>query len=290
MASTEIAPNPALAALVARAPVTAFLCGTFLWAWLLWGYWIPAMPPGGLTMSPAFLVSAILGGFAPSGAAVVVALALGGRAGIGRLLAQLLRWRVRPVWYAVALLTVPMVTIVVVGLQTLLIGSRPADIGPPIAVLLVWPLMAALGEEVGWRGFLLPRLQPRLGAVPAALAIGALWGLWHLPADYIALKAYGSWFVPAFLVNGPIVLTAHAIIMSWLWNRTGGNLLLMVLYHLTITATAMLTPSGFTDGATGVGAAAIGAACYWVVAIGLLVWRRGDFSRTAPPRTTAASA
>jgi len=165
-----------------------------------------------------------------------------------------------------------------------------ADIGALVPVVMIWPLLAALGEEVGWRGFLLPGLQRRLGALPAALVLGAIWGLWHLPADYIALKAYGDWFVPAFLVNGPIVLGAHAIIMSWLWNRTGGNLLLMVLYHLTITTAAMLAPSGYSDGATGVFAASIGAGCFWVVAIGLMVWRRSDFALAMPAGVTASPA
>jgi membrane protease YdiL (CAAX protease family) len=286
MASTTLDRRSGLSSWAARAPVTVFLAATFLWAWLLWGYWIPAMPPGGLQMSPAFLVSAILGGLAPSLAAIAVAWTLSGRAGVASLLAPLVRWRVAPAWYAFALLTAPAVTFVIVALQAMVIGGdRVVDIGALIPVLLIWPLMAGLGEEIGWRGFLLPHLQPRLGVLPTALVIGAIWGLWHLPADYIALKAYGAWFVPAFLVNGPIVLTAHAIIMSWLWNRTGGNLLLMVLYHLTITATAMLAPPGFADGAAGVLAAAIGAGCYWVVAIGLLVWRRNDFTLAAPGDT-----
>ncbi|MBI4922916.1 MAG: CPBP family intramembrane metalloprotease [Devosia nanyangense] len=269
----------------------AFLIGTFGGAWLLWGYWISAMPPGGLEMSPAFLVSAILGGLAPSLAAIAVAWALGGRAGIARLLAPLVRWRIQPFWYVVALLTAPAVTLVTVALQAVVIGgSRFADIGALLPVLLIWPMMAALGEEIGWRGFLLPRLQPRFGILPTALVIGAIWGVWHLPAHYIALKAYGDWFIPAFLVNGPIVLTAHAIIMSWLWNRSGGNLILMVLYHFTITASAMIAPSGFTDGAVGVLAAAIAAGGFWVVAIGLLVWRRTDFIPAASARASASSA
>ncbi|UJW85014.1 type II CAAX endopeptidase family protein [Devosia sp. SL43] len=280
-----------LASWAARAPVTAFLAGSFLWAWLLWGYWIPAMPPGGLEMSPIFLVSAILGGFAPSLVAIAVAWTLAGRAGIAQLLAPLVRWRIHPGWYAVALLTAPAVTLIIVAIQAMVIGgNRFSGIGVPIPILLIWPLMAGLGEEIGWRGFLLPRLQPRLGVLPAALVIGAIWGLWHLPADYIALKAYGDWFIPAFLVNGPIVLTAHAIIMSWLWNRTGGNLLLIVLYHFTITASAMVVPSGFTDGARGVLAAAIGAGCFWIVAVGLVTWRGSDFTlvESAPPANSSA--
>lgn len=278
----EHTPVSALGRLAAAAPVTAFLIGTFGWAWLLWGYWIPAMPPGGLELSPAFLACAIGGGLAPSLSAIGVAWLTGGGTGVARLLAPLGRVRVSLGWYAVALLTVPLVTLVAAGLRTTLMGGGVlADVGALIPIILIWPLMAALGEEIGWRGFLLPRLQHRFGILTSALIIGVVWGLWHLPADYIALKAYGDWFIPAFLVNGPVVLTAHAIIMSWLWNRTGGNLLLIVLYHLTITASAMAAPSGFTDGASGVAAAAIGAGCFWVVALALLVWRRNDFTPAA---------
>jgi len=95
-----------------RAPISVFLAGTFAWAWLLWGYWISAMPPGGLQLSPAFLATAIVGGLAPSLVAIGVAWMMGGSAGVARLFAPLARWRVQLAWYAVALLTVPAVTVI----------------------------------------------------------------------------------------------------------------------------------------------------------------------------------
>jgi membrane protease YdiL (CAAX protease family) len=139
---------------------------------------------------------------------------------------------------------------------------------------LIWPVMAALGEEIGWRGVLLPQLEAGLGLVPAALVIGVVWGVWHLPADYIALKGYGDWFWPAFLVNGPIVLTGHSLIMAWLHRQSGGNLGVAVLYHWSITATAIAVPAAGTEGASGVLAAGIGAMLVWLAAGALWLPRR----------------
>jgi membrane protease YdiL (CAAX protease family) len=253
-----------------------FLVLTFAWAWILWGYWIPTMPPGGLVITPAFIISAIAGGLAPSLAAIFCAWVIGGGAGVGDLLAPLLRLGLPVGWYAIALLVVPIVSVAAAVLQQLFVGPlKPVD-PALIAVATVWPAMAALGEEIGWRGYMQPRLQARMGGLAAALVIGMVWGLWHLPADWIGLKAYGDWFFAAFLINGPVVLTAHAIILAWLWNRTR-SLAIAALYHFSITGSAMLTPTAGEPGASGVAAAAIGAGLFWLVALGLIFFRRADF-------------
>ena len=269
---------PVLSRWAARAPVAVFAAGTFAWAWLLWGYWIPTMPPGGLELSPAFLLSAIGGGFAPSLAAVATTWLIGGATAVRDLLAQLSRWRHNLGWYAIALLLVPAIAVLSAGLQALFIGPlRWGDWASLLPLALAWAAMAALGEEIGWRGFMLPRLQARFDILGTALIIGVVWGLWHMPADWIGMKAYGGWFPVAFLVSGPLLLAGHSVIMSWLWNRTHGSLPLMVLYHFSVTASAILTPAAATDGPLGLLSAAIGAALVWAAALYLLIWRRQDF-------------
>jgi len=254
--------------LAKRAPLTIFLLGTFLWAWALWGYWVFAMPPGGLVVTPAFILCAIIGGLAPSLTAIAVSWHIAGRPEVRRLIGDLGNWRATPLNYVLALGIFPLVTLVSMLLQPLILGPlKPVD-PAIIAMALIWPIMAALGEELGWRGFMFPRLIGRFGLIGAALIVGPIWGIWHLPADYIALKAYGDLFWLAFLVNGPFVLTAHALVMAWLWRRSGGNLLLMVLYHFSVTASAMLTPAGGQDW-TGLASAAFTAILLWIVAIGL---------------------
>ncbi len=270
-ASRLMATNP-VSRLAQRVPVLVFLFGTFLWAWALWGYWIPAMPASGLVITPAFLACAIIGGFAPSLAAIATSWLIGGREAVGHLLHGLTHWRAPPLHYALALGIVPGTTILLTALQPIVIGPIKALDPSIMAMAAVWPIMAALGEELGWRGFFFPRLTRQFGLMGAAIVVGLVWGLWHLPADYIGLKGYGSLFWLAFFVNGPLVLTAHALIMAWLWRRTGANLVMMVLYHWSITASAMLAPVAGGQDWIGLASAAFNAAAFWVVAA--LLWVR----------------
>ena len=255
---------------VIRRPITLFLALTFGWAWLLWGYWVFAMPPGGLVLSPAFLLMAIVGGLAPSLAALAVHGLTGGTQGVTGLLRQLADWSRPRGWYVVALLLGPLAIASgwIVGAIALPQLVWP-DLPVLLPVLLVWPLLAALGEELGWRGFLYPRLEARLGWLGAALVLGVVWGVWHLPADFVALKASGDWFWLAFLLNGPLVLTGHALVMAWLWPRTGGSLFCMVLYHLGVTASAIASPSAGPDISLQLALAAIGAGTVWLLALAL---------------------
>jgi uncharacterized protein len=253
-----------------RRPVALFLALTFGWAWLLWGYWVFAMPPGGLVLSPAFLVTAIVGGLAPSLAALAVLGLTHGPRGVTGLVSQLADWSRHKGWYLAALLLGPFAIVSgwlvgAVALPHLIWPDLPAL----VPVLLVWPALAALGEELGWRGFLYPRLEARLGWLGAAFVLGVIWGVWHLPADFVALKASGDWFWLAFLLNGPIVLTGHALVMAWLWSRTGGSLVAMVLYHLGVTASAIASPSAGPDIPMQLALAAIGAGTVWLLALAL---------------------
>ena len=260
------------------AAVPAFLGITFLWAWALWGYWVVAMPTGGLQISAAFITCAIVGGLSPTIAALALT-AMAGRGEIGRrLVAPLMRWRVDRVALSVALLLIGAAVAGSLVLQATYLGPLRWPDPALLTMALIWPLLAALGEELGWRGFLLPRLAERFGLLPAALVIGVIWGVWHLPADYIALKGYGNWFWAAFLLNGPVILTAHSIIMAWLWRRTSGSLFAAVLYHAAITASAIVAPSAGSEGLPGVLAAGALAATLWTAAILLLLVRRTDFA------------
>lgn len=263
-----------------------FLALTFGFAWLLWGYWVVAMPPGGLVISPLFLSCAIGGGLAPSLAALVVSAFGGGRPRVLALLATIGRPAALR-HLLMALVTVPSVTIVSVAVQSLA-GLQLRWPDPSLlAMAFVWPVMAALGEEFGWRAFLLPRLASALGLIPAAVTIGLLWGVWHLPADYIGLKGYGDLFWLAFLINGPLVLTAHSLIMTWLWRRTNGSTLVAVLYHWSITASAIVAPGAAAQGWDGIVSAAIGAGLVWLVAAALIA--TPDGLRAVPDAARASS-
>jgi membrane protease YdiL (CAAX protease family) len=98
-----------------------------------------------------------------------------------------------------------------------------------LPTLGLWLLTFGLGEEVGWRGFALPRLQAERPALSASLLLGALWAGWHLPALF-----YRDTYIAMGLLVIPMLLTVAAVgsvVYTWLYNGTGGNLLLLVLFH-----------------------------------------------------------
>jgi membrane protease YdiL (CAAX protease family) len=116
------------------------------------------------------------------------------------------------------------------------------------SLVSVLPLIVFFGgplsEELGWRGFALPKLQSRYNAFTASLIIGVMWGLWHLPAFWIAGAGQYNQPVFWFMVGAPAV----AILYTWVYNHTNGSLLIAVLYHVAFDSTlyvvlpAFLTP------------------------------------------------
>jgi membrane protease YdiL (CAAX protease family) len=121
-------------------------------------------------------------------AAVAAAALTGGRAAVGDLGRRLLRWRVAWLWYVVVLAGPACFSLAVGGVYVLLGGSWSAALSPAfttslpslVLFLTILTLTDGLGEEVGWRGFALPRLL-RHQPLVASLILGLLWGLWHLP-------------------------------------------------------------------------------------------------------------
>ena len=97
-----------------------------------------------------------------------------------------------------------------------------------------------LGEEIGWRGYALPRLTARLGLAPASLLLGLVWSCWHLPLFFLSVGGdqFGQSF-PTYLLQ----VTALSVAMGWLMGNTGGSLLLAVLFHSAINQTKDIVPS-----------------------------------------------
>lgn len=245
--------------------VFTFLALAFAWAWGWWGYWLWAMPAGGLQLSLTFLLMAMIGGAAPSLAALVLAWRDGT---LKSLVHPLLDWRIGWRNFGLCVGLVPVVTIIASAAVGLVIQMQPPE--PALAVAaLAWPLIAALGEELGWRGWLLPRLSGRMGLLPASILLGLLWGLWHLPADFIGLKHYGGWFWLAFLINGPVVLTAHSVIAACIWQRSSSrrSLFAAVLYHASVTASAILAPVSDLEAPGALIPATLTAGLLWTIAL-----------------------
>lgn len=169
-------------------------------------------------------------------------------AGVRALLGSLAAWRVHIGWYGAALLLMPLLSVLGIMLLALLGKQISAVIRteplPELLPLLLTVFIATLlyggplGEEAGWRGFALPKLQARFSPVVASVVLGVLWGLWHLP---LHLNGFYQGSFPDGVAGIGLRLLSSvglAILFTWLYNRTQGNLLLMVLLHTAVNNTA----------------------------------------------------
>jgi uncharacterized protein len=215
-----------------RAGLPLYFVIAFVVSWLCWG--LVAAADRALVKLP--LPSDLLmlaGGLGPLIAAIVVVMLKGGSVGLRGLLAPMLRWRVNPIWYAVALLGWSALYGALVLLNTMLGGGVPPS--PPASTWIALPrmfLMMALlrggiDEEVGWRGLALPRLQARYGALTASVVIGLIWAAWHIPQWFISSSGQGEH--PFYLFALSVV--ELSVILAWLYNNTRGSLLIVVLAH-----------------------------------------------------------
>jgi membrane protease YdiL (CAAX protease family) len=266
-----------------RGSVAAF----FLLALLLsWAAWIPyaAASAGRIALRvPAELIW--LSEYGPSVAAILVTAVTQGRAGVGRLLVPLGRWRVPPRWYAVAILTTPLVALAALGIDAAMGGASPdwsrltgwdqrflertRGFAPsaglidglvgfmstgPLATGLVLVALAitngGLSEEVGWRGFALPRLAGRLGPVLGSVAVGVLWGLWHTGTAFwqaVLTKgaAEGFRFAAGYIGRYLLLVVPLSVLYTWLWRGSGKSLFLIVLLHAAYNITVTLATSAW---------------------------------------------
>jgi membrane protease YdiL (CAAX protease family) len=214
------------------------LAAYFVLAYTLsWAVHVPlALSAQGLlpvTLAPGFHLA---GAYGPALAAFGVTAVTEGTAGLRDLLRRIRCWRVGVGWLLVAVFSPAVLFLFSVVIVRIWDGVWPdlAQFGYMqefpnqgwLASWAVWTLTFGLGEEIGWRGFALPRLQKRRGAWVATLILGGLWALWHLPQFFYNYTWHllGAVAFVASTVSGAIVLT-------WLYNNTGGSVLVAALWH-----------------------------------------------------------
>jgi membrane protease YdiL (CAAX protease family) len=183
------------------------------------------------------IVVALLAGYGPSFAALIAAAATSGKAGIGTLLRRLLVWRVGIGWYAVAIFLPALLFFLPLKLYAFLGGTPPAlPTFSVVELILGVPLLFVVsvlvnGEELGWRGYALPRLQGKYSALTASLILGVIWSLFHLPIFFThgggAFGNLASEPPLGFLVR----TTADAVLFTWIYNNTRGSVLLAMVFH-----------------------------------------------------------
>jgi hypothetical protein len=186
----------------------------------------------------------ILGAFAPSAVAVWLTARTQGRAGTRALLRRVVAWRVALRWYAFALGYMAAIKLAVALVHRAITGAWP-QFGHQtwyvvIAAMIVATIFGGpLGEEIGWRGYALPRLASRFGLARASVLLGLIWACWHLPVFFMpGLDQYGQSF-PVYLLQ----VTALSVAMAWLYANTNGSLLLAILMHSAVNQSKDIVPS-----------------------------------------------
>lgn len=189
--------------------------------------------------APVVAIAIIAATFGPMLGAFVVTALIEGWTGVAGLLRRFVRWRVGVLWYAFVLVGIPLIVllgaVLVPGALSWFDPSAVALAAYPMAFALTLLLGGPLGEEPGWRGFALPRLQQRHGPLWGSLILGAVWAAWHLPLFWS-----GVWTPPtgANIVMFGAMIIALTVIMTWVFNHVGGSLLIMILMHASFNTFA----------------------------------------------------
>jgi membrane protease YdiL (CAAX protease family) len=225
--------------------------------------------------------------FFPCGPLVAALVVIGiteGRSGYRTWGARMIRWRVGWQWWLVAIGT-PLAVLAVAMFANVTFWGAPAPamaevawsgLALALALRFVNPLDGPLGEEPGWRGYAIPELQTSRSPLNAGMVLGVFAALWHLP-----LVATGQ-----LAASGLVVTFAITLIYVWLFNRTGGSVLMTMVFHIVQGI------GGVTLIFTGADAArmdTLTGALWCVIAIGLVTLDRAAW-RAAPPSTVAQRA
>jgi hypothetical protein len=228
-----------------------FLLLAFGLSWLFWWllilevFKVPGLagqPDGDIAvMTYVVLVPLALGAqYGPAIAGVGVTGFTEGRVGVRALLARLYRLWFPLGWLLVALVVFPLVRMLT-GVMAMVVGGDPPafEWGSIVAfavALIGESLFSGVGEEVGFRGYLLPRLQSRWNALQASVILGIIWGVWHLPLSVIPgqpQEGQAIWWMLCWQIM-------VAIFFTWIYNVTGGSLLAVVVLHGSANASSEL--------------------------------------------------
>ena len=218
-----------------------FFITVFLGSWILWspsvllslGYQVPTL----------FLFIGMFASFVPSIAGLVLTRVKFGKTEMNTMLKSAVNFKFPLKWLLIVLFFQP----ILIGASYFIAKSlgyagESVYLNNPVTILFVFLQIffvgGALGEEFGWRGYALPKLQKRFSPLIATLILGLIWGVWHLPLFFISGTVQS--FIPfwEFIVQ-TILLT---LVYTWVFNHTKGNLFLMILLHAVGNTASAIFP------------------------------------------------
>jgi len=235
-----------------RHPLFSFFFMAYAFSWIMT---IPAiLAEWGFLPAPLFNLFFVIKAFAgPFVAGAIMVNLTEGKAGTRRFWRRFVQVRAGWQWYLMILLGIPALFLLGIVIQPGTLASfQGFPHNSPVYYLITYLITfvitflfgGPLAEEPGWRGFALPRLQPRYGPLLGALLLGVVWAFWHLP-DFLTRAQGGGpgtgW--GAFFTNLPIfvvMVVAICVVMTWFFNHTRGSLFIMILLHASINTAGIL--------------------------------------------------
>jgi membrane protease YdiL (CAAX protease family) len=249
-----------------------------------WGAILVVVGPGGFLSttgsSPNFVLAGIASLLGPTVAGLLLTGLVGGRAGYRDLWSRVCRWRVAIHWYAVALLTAPLVNAATLVVLSLTSAEYVPDIVTssdkltPLFLGLGGGVAVAIFEELGWTGFAMPRFLARHGVLLTGLVMGVLWGIWHIPL-FAGNAALAEGFSPILLMAALLFawLVPYRVLMVWLYDRTWSVLMVMLMHLPIVVGAYVFMNEGLSAQEAFLSLVAYGAAL-WAV-IGLVALANG---------------
>ncbi|PKA24834.1 CPBP family intramembrane metalloprotease [Leptospira sp. mixed culture ATI2-C-A1] len=212
----------------------------FFLAYLIsWAIWLPLyLPQFGIYFLPVLPFHHAWGALGPLSAAFILNKLEDGNAGIKDLLSRMFQWKVSWFWYFIAIFS-PFVLLVFATSINYFSSSKFSFDGlggslefPQfgfVSFFLYNVIVYGFGEETGWRGYALPKLQKKWNSLTSTVILTFLWALWHTPLflyrpGFMAMDAFGifGWFMSLF---------TGAILLTWLYNSSRGSILMVALFH-----------------------------------------------------------
>lgn len=230
-----------------REPIVRIIAFFLLAYCITWGFSAVVYYNESVKILPSSIISMLnlFTGYGPAISAMIISYIQAGTVGIKALLNRYIRWKVAIQWYAFALFSPLLLSITTVIIDVFLGGTVPTLFSAPsvpegnpiimlpIVFILVF-FQTGFAEETGWRGFALPALQKRFSPLVASILIGIIWALWHF-GPMSTQVSLGVWYI--------IDVIAISIIITWIFNRTNGSLLIVALFHTAINVTVWIIPT-----------------------------------------------
>lgn len=234
-----------------------FFIITYVWAWILWLPFV--LPYFGVyemteTLESLLMLAVMLGAFGPMISALILVYNDNGFVGVKKYLKKCLNFRIKPIYYVVAIILAFGITIAahyttnLLGIDVLPNSLIPAEITIPLYLLIVpyTIMLFILGggqEEFGWRGFAQDPMQERFGVIKASLIIGVLWGFWHAPLWLIEGEGHAYYSLIAFVIYA----TSWSVVIGIMYNVSGKKMVIPWVMHALANLSVPLFPVLFLE-------------------------------------------